>query len=123
MRDDSERLQDILEAIVQIEKYAVRGREEFERDELLQVWMVHHLQIIGEAVRGLSEALRESHRMVPWAQIGAMRNILVHEYFDVDLDEVWATVQRDLPALKSGVQQILDQLADGCDREVGNQDE
>ena len=49
MRDPRERLRDILEAITRIEKYAGRGREAFEHDELLQVWVVHHLQMIGEA--------------------------------------------------------------------------
>lgn len=49
MRDDRERLQDILDAITRIEKYAVRGREAFENDELIQTWVVPHLQIIGEA--------------------------------------------------------------------------
>ncbi|WP_292519497.1 HepT-like ribonuclease domain-containing protein [Methanoculleus sp.] len=49
MRDGDERLLDMLEAIEDIERYAVRGREAFLRDELVQVWMVHHLQIIGEA--------------------------------------------------------------------------
>jgi uncharacterized protein with HEPN domain len=123
MRDDAERLQDILEAIAQIEKYAARGLEAFERDELIQVWMVHHLQIIGEAVRSRSETLRQSHPEVPWAQIGAMRNILVHEYFDVDLEEVWVTVQRDLPGLKDTVQHILGQPASDPENDVGNQED
>ena len=51
MRDDRERLLDILEAIERIERYAARGREAFENDELLQTWVVHHVQIIGEAAR------------------------------------------------------------------------
>ena len=55
MRDDRERFLDILEAIENIEKYALRGKTAFESDELIQTWIVHHLQIIGEAVRGLSQ--------------------------------------------------------------------
>ena len=66
MRDDADRLQDILEAIAEIEKYAAWGLEAFEHNELIQVWIVHHLQIIGEAVRSLSETLRQSHPEVPW---------------------------------------------------------
>ena len=53
MRDPRERLQDILEAIGHIERYAVRGRQAFEKDELIQTWFVRHLQNIGEAVRAL----------------------------------------------------------------------
>ncbi len=49
MRDPKERLRDILEAIARIERYASRGREAFEKEEMIQVWVVHHLQIIGEA--------------------------------------------------------------------------
>ena len=57
MRDDRERLRDILEAIERIEKYAARGRSVFDEDELIQTWVVHHLQIIGEAVRALAMKL------------------------------------------------------------------
>ena len=54
MRDDRERLRDVLEAIERIEKYAGRGREALASEELLQSWVVHHLMIVGEACRALS---------------------------------------------------------------------
>ncbi len=57
MRDGNERLLDILEAIEEIERYAIRGRDAFFQDELVQVWMVHHLQIIGEAAARLPDGL------------------------------------------------------------------
>ena len=97
MRRDRQRLEDILEAIERIEKYASGGRESFDRDELVQTWVVHHLQIIGEAVRGLSDEIRSAHPDIPWAQIAAMRNILVHDYFGIDLEEVWAAVADEAP--------------------------
>lgn len=106
MRNPKERLLDILDAITKIERYAARGREAFERDELIQVWILHHLQIIGEAVARLGDFCK-AHPQVPWAEIIAMRNILVHEYFGVDLEEIWQTIERDLPALR---------------REAGNRD-
>jgi uncharacterized protein with HEPN domain len=90
MRDDRERLQDILEAIARIDKYTAQGRQAFEGDELVQTWVVHHLMILGEAVGRVSDTLRGRHPEVPWSQIVAMRNILIHRYFDVDADEVWA---------------------------------
>ena len=107
MKRDRQRLEDILEAIERLEKYASGGRDSFDRDELVQTWIGHHLQIIGEAVRGLSEEVRSVHPDVPWAQIAAMRNILVHDYFGIDLEEVWAAVARDVPALKVKVAAIL----------------
>ena len=55
MRKDSERLQDMREAIDQIFRSAVRGKQVFDEDELIQIWIVHYLQIIGEAARSMSE--------------------------------------------------------------------
>ncbi len=79
MRDDREPFQDILEAIDRIERYTAKGREEFVESELIQNWVVHHIQIIGEAVRKLSDKVRSEHDDIPWAAIIAMRNILVHD--------------------------------------------
>ena len=69
MRSDRERLLDIMEAIERIEKYAARGRDAFEQDELIQNWVVHHLQIMGEACRGLSASFTQQHSEVPWSKI------------------------------------------------------
>lgn len=107
MRDPKERLRDILDAITQIEKYAGQGREALETDELIQVWMVHHLQIIGEAAAQLGHEFHLAHPEVPWPQIVAMRNVLVHEYFGVDLEEVWQVITCDLPAFKIRIEQVL----------------
>jgi uncharacterized protein with HEPN domain len=107
MRDDPERLRDILEAVERIEKYAAKGREAFEHDELIQVWIVHHLQLVGEAARSVSADFRAAHPEIPWPQIVGMRNILVHNYFGIDTEIVWAAVERDLPALKAQVKSAL----------------
>jgi uncharacterized protein with HEPN domain len=107
MRQDGERLQDILEAIGQIERYALRGKDAFQTDELVQIWMVHHLQVIGEAAAAISEDLQARHPEVPWALIIAFRNVLVHEYFRIDLETVWRILEQDLPGLKLSVASIL----------------
>ena len=65
MRDDAKRVEDILEAILLIEKYSIQDREKFEEKELIQVWIVHHLQIIGESARKISESLKEHHPEIP----------------------------------------------------------
>ena len=83
MRRDKERLQDIVEAIERIEKYAVGGKGVFEKDELVQTWIVHHVQIIGEAASQVSKEFKEHRSDVPWKEIVMMRNILVHEYFKI----------------------------------------
>lgn len=109
MRRDPERLKDILEAIERIERVTAQGKAAFEGDEMIQVWIVHHVQIIGEASRALSQELRQKYSRVPWSAIVGMRNILVHDYFGIDLDEVWSVAARDLPALKGEVESILAQ--------------
>jgi uncharacterized protein with HEPN domain len=110
MRDICERLLDILEAIERIERYASRGKAAFESDELIQVWMVSHIQIIGEACNALPQELQALHPQVPWREIIGMRHILVHHYFEVDLKIVWATVEHDLPSLKRAVKMMLNEL-------------
>jgi uncharacterized protein with HEPN domain len=107
MRQDGERLQDILAAIGQIERYALRGKDAFQTDELVQIWMVHHLQVIGEAAAAISEDLQARHPEVPWALIIAFRNVLVHEDFRIDLETVWRILEQDLPGLKLRVASIL----------------
>lgn len=107
MRDDRERLLDIIEAIERIEKYSALGCAAFMRDELIQNWMVHHLQIIGEAVRSLPDSFREKYPDIPWSKIIGMRNILTHQYFGIDVDVVWAVIENDLPDLKDKITRIL----------------
>jgi uncharacterized protein with HEPN domain len=108
MRDPQERLRDILDAITRIERYAARARDAFDQDELIQVRIVHHLQIIGEAAAQLGRKIRDAHPAVPWLQIVAMRNILVHEYFGVDLRGVWNAVERHLPSFKRAIEGLLE---------------
>ena len=69
MRDDGERLTDILEAIDRAQRYAVRGRLAFEQDELIQAWMVQQLMVIGEAASRLSRSVRERASDVPWRTV------------------------------------------------------
>jgi uncharacterized protein with HEPN domain len=107
VRDDRERLQDILEAIERIERYALRGRSALYQDELVQTWVVHHLMIIGEAARSLSARFRATNTEEMWAEAAGLRNIIVHQYFGIDLEILWGVIERDLPALKQRVQEIL----------------
>lgn len=93
-------------------KYTAQGRKAFERDELIQNWVVHHLQVIGEVTRHLSSRLQEHHPEVPWSRIIGMRNILVHDYFAIDTEAVWQAVERDLPELKRSIETIVHELGD-----------
>jgi uncharacterized protein with HEPN domain len=110
MRRERERLLDILEAIERIEKYADDGKDAFVSDELIQTWIVHHIEIIGEACRSLPNDFQAMYADIPWADIVGMRNILIHHYFGIDTDAVWSVVERDLPELKLSIQTILDKM-------------
>ncbi|MDI6754923.1 MAG: DUF86 domain-containing protein [Thermodesulfobacteriota bacterium] len=110
MRDPKERLLDMLDAIERIEKYVSKGRPAFEQDELIQTWMVHHLQIVGEAAAKVGREFHEQHPSILWPQVIAMRNVLVHDYFGVDLEEIWRVVERDLPELKNKLKKLVGEL-------------
>jgi uncharacterized protein with HEPN domain len=106
MRNDSQRLDDMQVAIAKIEALLPSSEETFQNDEMLQVWVIHHLQVIGEAARGVSATPRERFPEVPWPQIIALRNILVHEYFGLNLHQVWIMARTDLPVLKKQIEDI-----------------
>ncbi len=112
MRGDGERLRDVLEAIERIEKYSARGRSAFESDDLIQTWILHHLQIIGEACRGVSGELQHRFPDIPWPKIAGLRNILVHQYFGIDKDAVWAVVENEISPLRDQIEKVLDGHSD-----------
>ena len=95
-------LRHVLDAVRRIEEY-VRGVDEqaFHAQPLIQDAVIRQIEVIGEAVKRLSASLREKHPTIPWQDIAGTRDILIHHYFGVSLDEVWLTVQRDIPILKA----------------------
>ena len=110
MRSDPDRLDDILGAIAKIKERIAADAGLFQRDEMLQVWVIHHLQIIGEATRGISQSTKDRYPDVPWAQINALRNILVHEYFGLNMQQVWMVTQKELPVLERQLALIRSQI-------------
>ncbi len=107
MRNTTERLLDIQEAIAQINKYTDQGRDKFDQDELVQSWVIHHLQIIGEAARAIPSDFKKQHPEISWGRMSGMRNVIVHIYFGIDPDIVWEVVEHDLPSLKANIEAIL----------------
>jgi len=108
VRDDPLRLKDILTAIEAVQRYVTQGRSHFLQDELVQVWVIHHLQLIGEAGRNLSDECRAGMPAVPWPRLVGMRNALVHQYFRVVWETVWDTAVTDLPYLKEQITQYIE---------------
>ena len=101
---------DIEEAIIRIQKYAIKGKEVFMQDELIQTWILYNLQIIGEAIRSLSQNFKNSHENIQWNDIADFRNLLVHEYFRVDLEIVWQIVGQEIPKFKCQIQLLLKEI-------------
>ena len=112
MRDINERFYDMLEAIQRIEKYTGRGRLAFASDELIQTYVVHNLQILGEAASKTPHEIHDLYPCLPWPKMIGMRNVLVHNYFNIDLEIVWAVVEQELPALKTALSNILNEGAE-----------
>lgn len=110
MRDSGERLDDILTAIAGLERHSARGEAALLSDELLQAYFLKQLEIIGEAVRYLPESMTARHPEVPWRQIVALRNLLVHAYFAVNLPTIWDIVTRDLAPLRAAVEALKDEV-------------
>nr|WP_220681158.1 DUF86 domain-containing protein [Methanofollis formosanus] len=77
---------------------------------MVQDAVIRNFEIIGEAVKQVSEKVKEKRPDVPWRAIAGLRDILIHRYMGVDLDAVWDVVEQDLPALKRAVTEILDAL-------------
>ena len=112
MRSDSLRLQDILDAIEIVARYLPTDRAAFDRDPPIQSHIYRHVMMIGEAAWKLSQPLKDQHPQVPWKQIEGMRHIMVHDYFKVDWDVVYATARIHIPALKPQIETILKSLPD-----------
>lgn len=98
----------IIESINFIEQY-LEGMtlEAFLNNQQVQDSVVRRLEIIGEAVKNLPEIFKSDRQSIPWKQIAGMRDVLIHEYFGVDILLVWNTVKKDLPALKANLKKNL----------------
>ena len=97
----------VRDAIRQVLEYTRDGREFFRADRKTQDAVVRNIEIIGEATKNLSDALKAAHADIPWRRIAGMRDRLIHHYFSVDLDLVWKVVEEDLPALGRRIEAII----------------
>ena len=117
-----ERLEDYLdhiaEAITRATDYArcLQGIEELKKNQLVQDAIVRNIEIIGEAATNINRAAPDfirAHPELPWAQMRRMRNIVIHQYFAVDLAVLWTTVTSDLPQLKEQIDHLRRQPQSG----------
>ena len=110
-RSDAIRLRHMLDAAEEAIGF-VRGRtrQDLDHDRMLVLALMKDIEIIGEAAYQVTQETRQSLPEIPWEDIVGMRHRLVHAYFDINLDILWATVQEDLPALLTILRKVLEEL-------------
>ncbi|MEW6200466.1 MAG: DUF86 domain-containing protein [bacterium] len=110
MKDPRVYLAHILERIERIAQYTAAGKETFFSDPMMQDAVIRNLEIIGEAARRISREYQEKHPEIPWRGMKALRNVLIHEYEGVDMDQVWEVIEGELPPLKASLEKFLPPL-------------
>lgn len=107
-KDQQTFIEHILESIALIEKYTDKlSKEDFLKSQSVQDAVIRRLEIIGEATKNINSVFKKDHSEIPWKKIAGMRDVLIHEYFGVDLELTWKTVKEDLPYLKQRLSQIV----------------
>ena len=109
-KDDLIRVRHMLDAAHEAVSFVRdKTRTNLNKDRMLTLSIVKSVELIGEAASRVSKESQISHPEIPWADIIAMRNRLIHVYFDIDLDRVWDTVTEDLPPLITALEGMVNQ--------------
>lgn len=104
-------LRDILDAVEKVDKFMEGiSFEQFANDDRTNFAVVRALEVIGEATKRIPPVIQEQYPHVPWSEMAGMRDKLIHDYFGVDLQVVWRTVQEDLPPLKVQIARVINDL-------------
>lgn len=104
-------LEHILESINLIEEYVKdKDKSEFLESTQLQDSVIRRVEIIREAIKNIPDEVKEAHSIIPWKKIIGMRDILIHQYFGVDLNLTWKVIEEEIPELKKQIVFIKDQL-------------
>ncbi|MDI6841050.1 MAG: DUF86 domain-containing protein [bacterium] len=108
-KDNLVYLRHILDAIHRIEEYIGDVKyKNFVNNKLIQAGIIREIEIIGEATKRLMPRFKEKYPDIPWKKMAGMRDKLIHNYFGVDIDAVWDTVKKDIPALKNRLKGLIE---------------
>jgi len=108
VKTDRVYLEHILDAIESISAYTQGGWEEFQGNPMIQDAVIRRFEIVGEAAKRLSDATTARHPEIPWRDVAAFRNVLIHDYMGVNLRRVWNVIEQNLPDLRRAVEDLLD---------------
>ena len=107
MKDDRLYLAHINDSIERILRYTESGKQRFLRDSLIQDASIRNFQVIGEATKSLSDHSKSRHPEIPWRRIAGFRDVLIHDYMGIEMNEVWNVIEQELPRLHLAVQELL----------------
>ena len=111
MRNATDSLQDILDAIAAVERFTANvSFDEFAQNDEKIFAIEKAIEIMGEAVKNVPDSLRKSYPVIPWKNIAGMRDKLAHQYWQIDVEVIWKTVKNDLPIVKKMILKILTEL-------------
>lgn len=107
-KDNSIYVEHILECTKAILEYMDgKSKEDFLKERMLQDAVTRQIEIIGEATKNISQDFRNAHADIPWKQMAGMRDIIIHEYFDINLDVIFETASQWIPDLKGKIEKLL----------------
>ena len=107
MKDDGVLLSHALDCITSIEKYVSEGEIIFFIDNKTQDAVLRKLHTMAESIQKISDVTKKAYPEVAWRNISGFRNVMVHDYFDTDLEQIWRIVTNDLPTLKAQLHKII----------------
>ena len=116
MKDDRLYLIHILECVQKIQDYTTAGEAFFKADSKTQDAVIRNFEIIGEAAKRVSPEGRDRSPDIPWQHIAGFRDVLIHQYEGVDIDQVWRVVEQELATLRGAIERLLNELNESAER-------
>ncbi len=104
-------MEDIVDAMTKIERYIEEvDFAGFTQNEMIVDAVIRNLEIIGEAARNIDEDIRDNYPEIPWRRIIGLRNIVIHGYFGVDLENIWKIITENIPETQPAIRRVLDDI-------------